>query len=113
MSLNTQKVSSTQGMQNFGHIAPEFARITDEVLFDHIWERTTQLSKRERSLITVACLMTQSRPNQLLFHFQKALDNGIHRDELAELITHLAFYAGWPSAATAIDLLDSIINPSK
>ena len=113
MSSTTKKDKSTQGLQHFGHITPKFADITDKILFDDIWERTSQLNQRERSLITVSSLITQSRPNQLLFHLQKALDNGIHHDELAELITHLAFYAGWPSAATAIDLLDSILNPSK
>ena len=85
----------------FGDLAPAFAEYTDKVLFGDVWERPG-LSPRDRSLITVASLVALYRGNELPFHIGKALDNGISRDELIELITHLAFYSGWPTAATAL-----------
>ncbi|WP_017908015.1 carboxymuconolactone decarboxylase family protein [Xanthomonas sp. SHU 199] len=85
----------------FGDIAPAFARLTDEVLFAEVWQRPG-LSPRERSLITLVALY---RLEQLPFHLARALDNGLDRDTLAEAITHLAFYAGWPCAASALPLL--------
>ncbi len=86
---------------SFGDIAPAFATYTDEVLFGDAWERP-ELSKRERSLITVASLVSLYRINELPFHFKRALENGVTREELIETITHLAFYSGWPTAATAV-----------
>ncbi|HET8708050.1 MAG TPA: carboxymuconolactone decarboxylase family protein [Pseudomonadales bacterium] len=88
----------------FGAIAPKFAQLSDEVLFADIWERS-QLSKRDRSLITVAALIALYRLEQLPFHLARAQDNGLSFEELAEVVTHLAFYAGWPSAASALNLL--------
>ncbi|WP_295960136.1 carboxymuconolactone decarboxylase family protein [uncultured Xanthomonas sp.] len=88
----------------FGDIAPAFARLTDEVLFAEMWQRPG-LSPRERSLITVAALVALSRLEQLPLHLARALDSGLDRDTLAEAITHLAFYAGWPCAASALPLL--------
>lgn len=79
----------------FADVAPKLAAVTDEVLFGDVWERPG-LSPRDRSLITVATLIALYRANELPFHLKKAIDNGITRDELAEVITHLAFYAGWP-----------------
>lgn len=90
--------------QAFGDIAPKFAELTDQVLFGDIWQRP-QLSPRERSIATVAALIALNRHEQLPFHFTRAQANGIRRDELAELITHLAFYAGWPCAASAVTTL--------
>lgn len=87
-----------------GGIAPKLAELTDRVLFDDIWQRPG-LSPRERSLATVAALVALYRLEQLPFHLQRARDNGVSREELAELITHLAFYSGWPTAASAINLL--------
>ena len=94
------------GQQAMGGTAPKLAELTDEVLFGDIWERP-QLAPRERSLITVAALVALYRLEQLPFHLERALDNGVTREELAELITHLAFYAGWPCAASAIKLLSA------
>jgi 4-carboxymuconolactone decarboxylase len=71
------------------------------VLFGDVWERT-ELSKRDRSLITVAALIALNRQEQLRFHLDKALKNGIKREELIETITHLAFYSGWPNSMNAI-----------
>jgi 4-carboxymuconolactone decarboxylase len=87
----------------FDDIAPALGRYTSEVLFGDVWERPG-LSKRDRSLITVACLISLYRTNELPFHLRRALENGLSREELAEAITHLAFYAGWPCAATAVGL---------
>ncbi|WP_371230652.1 carboxymuconolactone decarboxylase family protein [Pseudomonas sp. QE6] len=85
--------------------APKLAQITEDVLFGDIWQRP-QLSPRERSLATVAALVAQGRLEQLSFHLQLARDNGLTREELVELITHLAFYSGWPTAASALNRLD-------
>src|SRR3954447_14191103 len=81
----------------FSDIAPALGEYTGNVLFGDVWERPG-LSKRDRSLITVATLVAGYRTNELPFHLKRALENGVTRDELAELITHLAFYAGWPTA---------------
>lgn len=87
----------------FGDVAPALAEYTDKVLFGDVWERPG-LSPRDRSLITVATLVALYRTNELPFHLKKALENGISRDELVEVITHLAFYSGWPTAATAVGI---------
>jgi 4-carboxymuconolactone decarboxylase len=87
----------------FADIAPALADYTDKVLFGDMWKRPG-LSQRERSLITVACLIALYRTNELPFHLKRALDNGLSRDELSEVITHLAFYSGWPTAATAVTI---------
>jgi 4-carboxymuconolactone decarboxylase len=85
----------------FGDFAPGLVHLTDEVLFGEVWERP-QLSKRDRSLGTVAALLTGGNAEQLTFHLQYAKDNGVTEEELIELITHLAFYAGWPKAFSAM-----------
>ncbi|WP_266171017.1 carboxymuconolactone decarboxylase family protein [Dyella subtropica] len=99
--------STSPGQQAFGDIAPKFAQLTDEVLFGDIWQRPG-LAPRERSIATVAALIALNRTEQLPFHLKRAQDNGVSRDELAELITHLAFYAGWPVAASAITALRAL-----
>jgi 4-carboxymuconolactone decarboxylase len=95
----TKEPSAAQRM--IGDVAPRLAELTDDVLFGDIWERPG-LSQRDRSLITVATLVALYRTNELPSHLRRALDNGVTQDELVELITHLAFYAGWPSAITAM-----------
>lgn len=85
----------------FADIAPALATYTDDVLFGDVWKRPV-LSPRDRSLITVTALIALYRTNELPFHLKFALQNGVSREELAEVITHLAFYAGWPSASTAV-----------
>lgn len=102
--------SQTSARQVLGTIAPKLAELTEKVLFDDIWERP-ELSPRERSLVTVAALISLYRLEQLPFHLQRAIDNGISRDELAELATHLAFYAGWPAAVSAVGLLSELPEP--
>ena len=82
-------------------VVPKLGELRDNVLFGDVWERP-ELAKRDRSLITVAALVALYRTNELPGHLRRALDNGVSWDELVELITHLAFYAGWPSAMTAM-----------
>jgi 4-carboxymuconolactone decarboxylase len=86
-----------------GDVAPKLADLTEKVLFGDIWERPG-LSKRDRSLITVTALVSMNRTEQLPYHLRRALDNGVTQVELVELITHLAFYSGWPTAMSAIRL---------
>ncbi len=87
----------------YADIAPALARYTDDVLFGDVWERPG-LSKRDRSLITVATLVALYRVNELPFHLKRALENGVSRNELVEAITHLAFYSGWPTASSALPI---------
>lgn len=84
-----------------GDFAPKLAELTDDVLYGDVWERP-QLSKRDRSLVTVAALIAMNRPDQLRSHLVRARENGVTQEELIETITHLAFYSGWPNAVTAI-----------
>jgi 4-carboxymuconolactone decarboxylase len=93
----------------FADVAPALARYTDDVLFGDVWKRPG-LSPRDRSLITVATLIALYRTNELPFHLRYALQNGVSRDELAEVITHLAFYAGWPPASTAVGIARKIFE---
>jgi 4-carboxymuconolactone decarboxylase len=87
----------------WGDIAPHLTEISNAVLFDDVWRRPG-LSPRDRSLITVASLIALYRSNELKFHLSKALENGVTRDEIIEMITHLAFYSGWPTASTALGI---------
>nr|WP_217895321.1 carboxymuconolactone decarboxylase family protein [Sphingomonas sp. CDS-1] len=92
-----------------GHIAPKLAELSDDVLFGDVWERA-ELSKRDRSLITVAALTALYRTNELPFHIKRALENGVRKDELIETFTHLAFYAGWPAGVTAVRLAEEVFK---
>ena len=97
----------------FTGIAPALADYTERVLFGDVWERPG-LAPRDRSLITVAALVALYRTNELPIHLKKALQNGVTRDELIELITHLAFYSGWPTANTAVAIARRVFeeNPA-
>ncbi|MGH7914161.1 MAG: carboxymuconolactone decarboxylase family protein [Candidatus Binataceae bacterium] len=92
-SLNSprEKVRST---------VPKLIDLTEKVVYGDVWERT-ELSKRDRSLITVAALVALCRPEQLRVHIDRALGNGVTKTEISEIITHMAFYSGWPAAMTA------------
>lgn len=90
-------------------VTPGFCDYTETLLFDEIWERPG-LSKRDRSLITVAALVALYRPEELATHIDLALDHGVTRDELAEALTHLAFYAAWPSANSAAYRLMEVLE---
>lgn len=98
--MTTEKLPSA-AQQLFGDFAPKFAELTDSVLFGDVWARP-QLSPRDRSLVTCAALIALGKTEQMPSHFKRAIKNGITQEELVELITHLAFYAGWPSAVSAI-----------
>lgn len=90
-------------------VAPKLAELTQQVLFGDIWQRQV-LSPRERSLITLATLSALGREQQLPWHLEFAQQNGLSREELVELFTHQAFYAGWPVAVTALALLQQENN---
>jgi 4-carboxymuconolactone decarboxylase len=93
----------------FGDFAPGLVHFTDDVLFGEAWERP-QLSPRDRSLVTVAALLTGGSTEQLTFHLQFAKDNGLTEEELVEAITHLAFYAGWPKAMSAMTVAQQVFR---
>jgi 4-carboxymuconolactone decarboxylase len=99
--------SRAKGREPGSAYPSKFAQLTSDVLFGDMWTRG-QLTPRERSLVTVAALVAMYRLEQLPFHLQRALDNGLSSDELAEVITHLAFYSGWPTAASALNLLSEL-----
>jgi len=88
---------------------PKLAEIADTLIYGEVWERP-QLSKRDRSLITVAALMAMGREAQLVGHIERALNNGVTKEEISELITHLAFYSGWPTAMTAASVAKDIFE---
>ena len=104
--MNKEPSAAQQAM---GEIAPKFTELTDKVLFGDIWERK-ELSKRDRSLITVAALVALNRTDQLRFHVQRALENGVKKQELIEEITHLAFYSGWPTAVNAVTVAKEVFS---
>lgn len=96
-----QEPITNTALNTLARITPKLAQLSEEVLFADIWQRK-QLSPRDRSLITVAALVALNRSEQLPFHLRLAQENGVSQSELSELITHLAFYAGWPAAASAV-----------
>ena len=96
----TAKTGQTRAQQLMGDIAPKLAELTDSVLFGDVWERPG-LSKRDRSLATISALIAMNRPDQLRSHIALARQNGLTQNEVVEVITHLAFYAGWPNAVGA------------
>lgn len=91
------------------NISPYLVELTDRVLFGDIWERP-QLSPRDRSLVTMAVLMKEFRVDELRSHVRRGLGNGVTRDEIAELIVHLAFYGGWPVAANAVTQVKAVYD---
>ena len=106
-----QKIIQTAGRDALGEFAPEFARLNDDVLFGEEWSRNDLLSLRDRSVVTVTALISQGiTDSSLLHHLQNAKQNGITRTEIAEIITHAAFYAGWPKAWAAFRLAKDVWN---
>lgn len=99
----------TAGVDILGDFAPDFAHFNDDVLFGQVWSREEQLSPRDRSLITVAALMSSGiLDSSLRGHIQRAKDNGVTKLEMIETLTHLAFYAGWPKAWAAFYMAKEI-----
>lgn len=103
------KKKVTAGRDYLGDFAPKFAELNDDVLFGEVWSREQQLSPRERSLITVSALMAMGILDQSLQgHLARAKENGVTKEEIVEVITHLAFYTGWPKAWAAFAMAKEI-----
>src|SRR5438309_8273860 len=109
MSDATENKEPSSAERLFGDFAPALVGFTDEVLFGEVWKRT-ELSPKERSLVTVAALTTMGNTDQLVFHLDLAKRNGATEAELIEAITHLAFYAGWPKAMAAMTVAKSVFH---
>ncbi|QWU16715.1 4-carboxymuconolactone decarboxylase [Paenibacillus sophorae] len=102
----------TGAQKAIGDFAPKLVELTDDVLFGDVWERK-ELAPRDRSLITVASLIAGGNTEQLGFHLNKAKENGLAEEELKEVIIHLAFYAGWPKAMSAIMVAKEVFLKGK
>ena len=102
-------VKQTEGRDNLGEFAPKFTELNDDILFGEVWSRESELSARDRSMITCTSLLTQGVP-QLEAHMKIAKQNGVTKTEMVELITHLAFYKGWPKAWSAFALAKEIFD---
>jgi 4-carboxymuconolactone decarboxylase len=105
----TDSDNLTPAQRAIGDFAPKLVSLTDEVLFGDVWERE-ELSKRDRSLITVAALVAGGNTEQLTNHLVRAKDNGLTETELKEVIIHLAFYTGWPRAMSAITIAKTVFT---
>jgi 4-carboxymuconolactone decarboxylase len=111
MTLQTSPDDSTEpsgAAKMFGDFAPALVHLTDDVLFGEVWTRS-ELSPRDRSLVTVTALAAAGNTEQLTFHLGLARQNGLTRTELTEAITHLAFYAGWPRAMSAMTVAKQVL----
>ena len=96
-------VKQTAGRRDLGEFAPKFAELNDDILFGEVWSREEKLSLRDRSLVTVVALMAQGlTDSSFQYHLITAKQNGVTRSEIAEILTHAAFYAGWPKAWAAV-----------
>jgi 4-carboxymuconolactone decarboxylase len=109
MSKSETVVKQTAGREQLGEFAPKFAELNDDVLFGQVWSRTDKLSLRDRSLVTITSLVSQGiTDTSLIYHLQAAKANGITRTEIAELLTQVGFYAGWPKAWGAFRLAKEV-----
>ena len=107
-------VKQTAGRNQLGGFAPEFARLNDDVLFGEVWSREDKLSLRDRSLVTVVALMAQGlTDSSFKYHLLSAKNNGITKTEIAEILTHAAFYAGWPKAWAVFNLAKEVWNEEE
>ncbi|AND79511.1 carboxymuconolactone decarboxylase family protein [Streptococcus pantholopis] len=93
----------TAGHDLLGDFAPKFAELNDGVLFGEVWSREEELSPKLRSIVTVSALVSGGNLEQLGHHLQRAKDNGVSKEEIAEILTHIAFYVGWPKAWSAFN----------
>ena len=104
----------TAGRDALGEFAPEFARFNDDVLFGEVWSREAKLSPRDRSMITVSALMASGiLDRSLKYHISHAKENGVTAEEMAEMLTQLAFYAGWPKAWAAFRMAKEVYGEDK
>ena len=94
---------------NIRNFIPKLIEMTEDVVFGDIWERA-ELSKRDRSLMVVSALIALGKERQMVGHFNRALDNGLTVEEIKEIITHLAFYSGWPTAMTAAAIFKEVVE---
>lgn len=108
----TDSSEPSAAAQLFGGFAPGLVHFTDDVLFGEVWKRS-ELSPRDRSLVTVTALATAGNTDQLVFHLGFARDNGVTGAELVEALTHLAFYAGWPRAMSAMAVAKRLFSEEQ
>jgi 4-carboxymuconolactone decarboxylase len=108
--MNSKKV--TAGRDQLGALAPKFAELNDDVLFGQVWSREAELSARDRSLVTIVSLIAGGNFEQLKHHLQKGKANGLSKQEIAEIITHQAFYSGWPKAWSAFNIVKEVYTES-
>lgn len=102
-------VKQTAGRDQLGEFAPKFAQLNDDVLFGEVWSREEALSLRDRSLVTIVSLMSQGlTDSSFQFHLMSAKQNGITKAEIAEIVTHAAFYMGWPKAWTVFRMVKEV-----
>ena len=101
----------TAGRDALGAFAPKFAELNDDILFGQVWSREAQLSLRDRSLVTVVALMAQGVvDSSFRFHLENAKNNGVTQEEMAEVLTHAAFCAGWPKAWAALNMAKEVYS---
>lgn len=110
--MNDQPKQIGRGRKMFGDFAPKLAELTDDMLFEDVWNRP-ELSARDRSLITVAVLTAGGNTEQLASHFGRAVENGVTREELIEAITHVTLYAGWPKGMSAMGVAKQLFTDNK
>ncbi len=104
-------VKQTAGRNALGEFAPKFAELNDDVLFGEVWSREEQLSLRDRSIVTVVALMSQGlTDSSFRYHLENAKKNGVTAEEMAEILTHAAFYAGWPKAWAAFNMAKEVYH---
>jgi len=104
-----EKMKQTAGRDQLGDFSPEFAHLNDDILFGEVWSRTDRLSLRDRSLVTLTCLISRGiTDSSLRYHLLNAKKSGITEEEMAEVITQLAFYAGWPNAWAAMRMAKEV-----
>lgn len=109
MAKSQVKIKQTTGRDTLGEFAPEFARLNDDVLFGEVWSRNDLLSLRDRSIVTVVALMSQGlTDSSFKYHLESAKKNGVTKTEMAEILTHAAFYAGWPKAWAAFRMAKNV-----
>lgn len=109
MAQSQVKVTQTAGRDALGEFAPEFAHLNDDILFGEVWSRNDLLSLRDRSIVTVVALMSQGlTDSSFRYHLESAKKNGVSKTEIAEILTHVAFYAGWPKAWAAMRMAKEV-----
>ena len=109
MARSQVKIKQTAGRDALGEFAPEFAHLNDDILFGEVWSRNDLLSLRDRSIVTVVVLMSQGLiDSSFKYHLESAKKNGVTKTEMAEILTHAAFYAGWPKAWAAFRMAKEV-----